>query len=65
MNNFTEPQLDSVRFTITSKALLKQAIEEGATVVTESWTGVSLMTEPMFGVVILKLPQPVRMRNFQ
>ena len=60
MKKFTEKKTDSVMFTITSKALLKKAIEEGSTVVTESWTGVSLMTEPMFSIVILKLPQPVR-----
>ena len=46
--------------TITSKALLEKAIEEGAAVVTEGWAGVGLVTEPMFGVIILKLPQPVR-----
>ena len=47
--------------TITSKALLEKAIEEGAAVVTEGWAGVGLVTEPMFGVIILKLPQPVRL----
>lgn len=41
---------------------MEKAIEEGAAVVTESWAGVSLMTKPMFGVIILKLPQPVRLR---
>ena len=62
MQKSTEEQKDCVRFTITSKAVLEKAIEEGAAVVTESWAGVSLMTKPMFGVIILKLPQPVRLR---
>ena len=62
---FVMKKIDSVRFTITSKALLKKAIEEGSTVVTESWAGVSLMTEPMFGIVILKLPQLVRSKYCQ
>ena len=47
---------DSV--TLASESLLVEAVQQGAAVVTEGRAGVGLVTEPVLGAVILKLPPP-------
>ena len=41
--------------TFALKALLCQAVEEGATVIAKCWTGIGLVAESVLSVVILKL----------
>ena len=41
--------------TLASQPLLVESVQQGPTMIAKCWTGVSLVAESVFGVVILKL----------